>query len=333
MRYLVTGGAGFLGAAVVQRLLQDGDEAVVYDQASDNVLAHVLGAEQAQQVTVRGDVTDGLHLLKTAKERGVDGIVHLPSLLGPAANQNPGAAVRVNCGGLVNALETARILGLKKVVWASTSGVYRGYLGGEHVANDAPYRPVNIYGATKIMGEMLGAHYTNALGVDTVGLRFILMNGPGKWHRPADVARRSAAAGRPLVHASPTTELWYGLSVELIEKPLRGEVGRVPFGDDVANWLWVGDGARAVALAARTRLPPARAYTVAGDLRPIKEAVAVARQLLPNAEILLQPGQHRLEQDWDQETIRRDLGYAPTWRMEDQIAALLDEVRARLAVA
>src|SRR5688500_18486200 len=108
MRYLVTGGAGFLGASVCKRLLADGHEPIAYDLLADNVLSRVVGSGVARRITVRGDITDGLHLLRTAREREATAIIHLASPLGPAMNADPGLAVRVGCGGMTNVLETAR---------------------------------------------------------------------------------------------------------------------------------------------------------------------------------------------------------------------------------
>lgn len=321
MRHLVTGGAGFLGAALCAQLLRDGDEPIVFDLNPTNVLAHIVGEGVARRIAVRGDVTDGLQLLRIAEERKVDTIIHLVGLLGPAANRDPGAAVRVNGGGFVNALETARTLGLRKVVWASSWAVFRGYREGDTVGADAPYTPVNIYGATKILGELVARQYATAWGVESAGIRFVQMTGLGREHR---VAERAVAG----THASPTTELWAGLSTELIDKPLAGKPGRVPYGDDVADWLWVSDGARALALAARAKLPGARLYNISGDVRPVRDAVAEMKRLVPGADVTALPGKHCLQATIDTHALREDLGFEIEWRMEAQLHALVEQARA-----
>src|SRR5438552_10767643 len=126
MRYLVTGGAGVLGASACRQLLAGGDEVVVYDLAVGPTLERALGAETARAITVRGDTTDAFHLLSVARERQVEAVIHLASLLGGPSSEFPARAVHVNCGGMVNVLETARFLGLKRVVWASSAGVFAG---------------------------------------------------------------------------------------------------------------------------------------------------------------------------------------------------------------
>lgn len=327
MRYLVTGGAGYLGAVICEQLLRGGDEVVAYDVTPGAVLPRLIGKERAREVTVRGDVTDGMHLLRTAKERGVDAIVHMAAVLGYALNSNPPRGIRINVMGTTNVLETARILGLRKVVYASSISVFRGYQAGEDVPNDARYQPINIYGGSKIMAELTASYYTQAYGLDTAGIRFSYMIGVARQFRASDSNAPQAGSG-PVQVASIVPDFWKVFLRELIEKPCRGEPGRVPFGDDVANWLAVEDAARAVVLAARSGPTPSRAFNISGDVRPIGEAVSFVRQLIPGAEISAEPGRHDLQESPDASVLERELGFKLAWRMEDQIAALIEHARA-----
>jgi nucleoside-diphosphate-sugar epimerase len=321
---LIIGGAGFLGAAVCAQLLKDGDEPVVFDAQTSNVLEHIVGHDTAREISIRGDATNGLALLEVAKGRAVDAIIHLAALQTPAGNRDPWAALNVNCGSFINALETARILGLRAVAYASSWALYRGYregeLDGKVVSADTPLRPVDLYGGTKLLCELLAKRYAEAHRISSAGFRFPWMTGPGREHRRAEPEVTTGTA-RPLAR------MWAGIKSELIEKPTRGLPGRVPFGDDVANWLWTADGARGLALSARASLGGARTYNIVGDIRPVRDAVAAVRTLIPGADVDSLPGRHGDQPAVDTRPLREDLGFEIEWRMEDQIAALLELAR------
>jgi UDP-glucose 4-epimerase len=325
VRHLIIGGAGFLGAAVCAQLLKDGDEPVAFDAQTSNVLEHVVGQDTAHQISVRGDATNGLTLLSVAKDRAVDTIIHLAALQTPAGNRDPWAALNVNCGSFVNALETARILGLRAVAYASSWALYRGYregeLDGKVVSADTPLRPVDLYGGTKLLCELVARRYADGYGVSSAGFHFPWMTGPGREHRRAEPEATTGTA-RPLAR------MWAGIKSELIEKPVRGLPGRVPFGDDVANWLWTADCARALAVAVRAALAGARTYNIVGDIRPVRDAVGAVRTLVPGADVDALPGRHGDQPTVDTRPLREDLGFAVEWRREDQIAALLEAARS-----
>src|SRR5262249_12620387 len=157
----------------------------------------------------------------------------------------PARAVRVNCGGMVNVLETARFLGLKRVVWASSAGVFAGHTGAALVAEDAPFTPTTIYAGTKVLNEVIAREFRRRHGIEATAPRFPLV--------PGD-AQAASLAGQILA--------------ELVNKPIRGLPGRVPWGDDTPSWLWVDDAARALVMAARAPGKLARTYNVAGERRP-----------------------------------------------------------------
>lgn len=306
MKVMISGGTGFLGQAVARRLLDRGDAVVLYD------LAPLRSPDLEGRVTyVRGDVTDGIALARSAKEQEIEVLVHLAAILATESDANPGLAVRVSVGGMVNALETGRILGLKRVVWASSASVFGGYRDGRAIANDAPYVPINVYGATKVMNERLAARYTEGFGLDTIGFRFTLMTGAGK----ADGV--SGSIGR-----------------ELIEKPVRGEPGAVPFGDDTASWLWVDDAAEAVAIAVHHEgLTQSRAFNIAGETRSLRDAADLVRGLVPGARLTLQPGTANLYHLMDTSALERELGFVPRTSLEQQLRLMIEQARREVGAS
>lgn len=302
MRVLVTGGAGFVGLAVVRRLLKAGDSIVLYDLAPPPPATQDSDALRV----IRGDVTDGLQLARVATEEQVDTIVHLAGLLAADADADPGRAVRVNCGGMINVLETARILGLRRVVWASSAGIFGGFRDGRLITNDSPFAPLNVYAASKLLNERIAIRYSEAFGVDTIGFRFSLMTGAGK---------RSAVSGR--------------IGYELVEKPARGEPGRVPFGDDTPSWLWVDDAAEAVRVAVhhagRTRT---RVFNIGGETRSLREAAQIVRRLIPGADLTLEPGDAHLYHNIDVRVLEEELGFRPQTTLEEQLRLMIERARS-----
>jgi UDP-glucose 4-epimerase len=193
-RVLVTGGAGFIGSFVVDRLRAAGHEAVIFDVRPSP--HHAPG----EVPTVIGDVLDYRPLLKAA--RGCDAIAHLAAAadVGEVA-ADPRGAEELNARGTLHVLEAARELGLARVIYASTIWVY-SEAEGEVDEDVALEPPAHLYTATKLAGELYCRAYGDLYGVETTILRFGIPFGPRA--RPAAVVPsfvRKALAGEPLTIA------------------------------------------------------------------------------------------------------------------------------------
>jgi UDP-glucose 4-epimerase len=178
---LVTGGAGFIGSYLVDRLVSDGWRVRVLDNFStgrmENVEYHVNSGEVE---LVRGDLKD-LEVVKSAVE-GVDVVFHF------AANPevrvsaiNPEIHFNENVVATFNLLEAMRMRGVKELVFASSSSVY-GEPDEIPVGEDAPLRPVSVYGASKAACESLIHAYSKLYGVKAVVLRYANVVGPRLKH-------------------------------------------------------------------------------------------------------------------------------------------------------
>jgi nucleoside-diphosphate-sugar epimerase len=315
MNYLVTGGTGFIGAYVVRDLVKAGDRVVCFDIAPDaQLLADVVPAEQLQGVTVvRGDVTDWSQLFHTLRQHRVDKIIHLASLLTSSSEANFPLALKVNCQGTNHAFEGAALLGLEKVVWASSVAVFgpRSIGANGIVLNDAPHDPQTVYGACKAYNEQMALHYARQYDLDVIGLRFTLVYGYGKTET---VARGTSV----------------GYLSELIDKPALGQGPCVvPYGDDQMDWLYVEDVARAIGLASQAGKTRTKAFTVRGDLRPMREVFDYVRRLLPKAEMTLEPGRYRQTWQFDGNVTRDEIGYAPEFTIEEGIKRNINMLRQR----
>jgi UDP-glucose 4-epimerase len=302
MRVLVTGGSGTLGQAVCSLLVGSGHSPVVFDLSRPEGM-HGVDFE-------RGDIRDGLRLFDAARSARADGIVHLASLLTMESAADPIGAVAINSGGMVNALEAARMLGIRRFVWASSAGVFKDYPRHAPIANDAPYRPQTVYDGTKILNEMLARHYHERFGLETVGLRFPTVLGVFKQRGRSGVVSR-----------------------ELVEKPVRGETGHLPFGSGGANFLWVEDAAGALVTALIGPKTLSRHFNVSGDIRSLEDALAITKSLVPDARIELGDEVWVRDAQLEDDAIERELGFRSTWKLEDQLRALVERTRGRIQPA
>ncbi|MEA2154719.1 MAG: UDP-glucose 4-epimerase [Solirubrobacteraceae bacterium] len=194
MKALVTGGSGFIGSHVVDRLLAEGHEARVFD------LLPWCYEERDGCEAVAGDLLDP-EVLRAAAE-GCDVIVHLAAAadVGLVA-KNPTGSERLNARGTLNVLEAARETGAR-VVYASTIWVYSDVVEPEVDEDSQLALPSHLYTATKLAGEMYCRAYEQLYEVQTTVLRFGIPYGPRA--RPAAVLPifvNKALAGEPLTIA------------------------------------------------------------------------------------------------------------------------------------
>ncbi len=201
MRVLVTGGAGFIGSHVVDRLQARGIEPRIFD------LVPSPHHDVADVETVLGDLCDR-DAVRSALA-GCDAVVHLAALADvDQVEKSPADADRVNVRGTETLLAGARELEIARFVYASTIWVYGDAAGPEAVDEDSPLGlPKHFYTATKIAGEMYTAAYTELYGLEHTILRFGIPYGPRS--RPTAVVAAftaKALAGQPLTIAGDGTQ-------------------------------------------------------------------------------------------------------------------------------
>ncbi len=183
-RYLVTGGAGFIGSHLVDRLLARGDEVVVLDNFNDfydpalkrrNCADHM---DDRSYRLVEGDLRSADDC-RAAFEGGIDQVIHLAAMAGVRPSlKNPGLYVDVNLKGTANLYDAALDAGCKNVVFASSSSVYGANEKVPFSEDDAVDHPVSPYAATKKAGELLSHTYHHIHGMDIACLRFFTVYGP-----------------------------------------------------------------------------------------------------------------------------------------------------------
>jgi UDP-glucose 4-epimerase len=195
-RLLVTGGAGFVGATLVRRLVAAGHRVRVLDNYSTGDAAHLAGVDAE---LVAGDILDAAVL--DAAIAGMDAVVHLAaagsvimSITDPAANFD------ANVLGTFRVLDAARRAGVERTVQASTGGALIGD-ATPPVSEASLPKPISPYGASKLAGEGYAHAFAASYGLRTVALRFANVYGPWSEKKSGAITTffRAIHAGEPIV--------------------------------------------------------------------------------------------------------------------------------------
>src|SRR5216117_3035304 len=176
--FLVTGGAGFIGSHLVQRLLTDGARVRVLDNFSTGTRGNLAFAKPLQRrlTVVRGDIRSLATVIRAA--RGTRVIFHQAAMRSvPRSVKDPLGANANNVNGTLNVLEAARRCRVPRVVYASSSSVY-GARPELPKREDQPPAPISPYAVSKAAGEQYGQVWHRLYGVETVGLRYFNVFGP-----------------------------------------------------------------------------------------------------------------------------------------------------------
>ena len=189
MKVLVTGTAGFIGAAVAESLLGRGDEVVGVDEMNYYYdvslkrarLARIEGATGYSHHTF--DLADRERITELCAREKPERIIHLAAQAGVRYSiENPHAYGTANLTAFLNILEVARSLSVEHLTYASSSSVYGGNTKTPFSERDAVDHPVSLYASTKRANELMAHTYSHLYGIPTTGLRFFTVYGP--WGRP-----------------------------------------------------------------------------------------------------------------------------------------------------
>jgi UDP-glucose 4-epimerase len=189
-RVMLTGGAGFIGSHLTERLLRDGRDVVVVDNLDpyyDVRLKHknleavesAARAEGSGEYTyVDADVTDLPAIRAIVEEHEIQAVFHEAAQAGVRASvDDPFKPNRVNVEGTMNVLVAARDAGVERVINASSSSVY-GTVAYLPFDEDHPTRPVSPYGVSKLAAEHYCRVFTEVYGIPTISLRYFTVYGP-----------------------------------------------------------------------------------------------------------------------------------------------------------
>ena len=234
MTVLVTGAAGYIGSVVAERLIEHGHGVAALDDLSQGHRAAVPPAAAFME----GDLRDRARLAEVMSTVRPDAVVHLAAeaLVGESVTE-PAKFFEVNVTGGLNLLDAMRAGGVRRLVFSSTAAVY-GEPGETPIREDAPLRPVNAYGASKLAFERALPWYASAYGLRHVSLRYFNACG--------------ATAERGEHHVPETHLIALLLDVALGLRPgirIFGTDYDTPDGTCIRDYVHVGDIADAHLLA------------------------------------------------------------------------------------
>ncbi len=256
-KVLVTGGAGFIGSHLVENLVKNNFDVVVYDNLSTGIKKNILPVLKNIKF-VNNDVRN-FKGLKNAM-RGAVTVYHLAAISSvPYSVDNPIETSDVNIGGTQNVLEAARINKVKRVVYVSSASVYGA-------TNKVPFKESMIvkgsspYAISKLIGEQLCDLYLNLYGVETVSMRFFSVYGP----------RQNPRSQYSNVIPSFATKL-----LSDIQPTIYGD------GKQTRDFVYVGDIVKALRLASRKKSAVGEVFNVGpGELTSVNDLLAGIQKIL-----------------------------------------------------
>jgi UDP-glucose 4-epimerase len=307
---LVTGGAGFLGAAIVRRLAKRGDQVIALDNFQAGSPANLDGLGPNVRL-ISGDVTDLGGLLGLIKENGIRRIVHAAAIVSVVPSLSaPSHVTRLNLQGTLNILEAMRLFEVERTVHISSEEAY-GAFRYEPADEEHSLAPTAPYGISKVASEQLGRFYRTVYKTDFINVRTSWVYGPGfPRQRIPRTLIEAALAGRPL---------------------------RLPHGGDARiDHTYLDDCVEGILLALDHAAHSFDVYNIAsGEGRTIAEMVELVRELIPGAELAVGPGPYWYDARLvappkgalDLTRARTVLGYRPQYDLRRGLAAYLEWYR------
>jgi len=265
---LVIGGSGLFGRKTSLYLLQDPEITNVVSM--DIVPPKEWFIKSIEQYTskfhfVRGDVSQIEDILNIMKSFSIDKVVNWAFLLGDAVNISPRTTVKINVLGMSNTFEAARIMGLSRVIYASSETVYgtQADYGDREVTEDDRLYPSHSYALCKRFAEIQAELYTQLYGMNFTGLRPTIGYGHGG--------------------QSPTIVKWFSdlVSLPASGKPISFEID----GNTLFSLVYADDLAKFAATLLKAPSSPHPVYNIGGPPCSLLDVAKQVRRYLPDAKI------------------------------------------------
>lgn len=314
-RFLITGALGCIGAWVTHNLIQAGDDAVVFDLASDpRRLRLIMSSDELARVQfVSGDITDLDAIERTLDDYAISHVIHLAALQVPFCRANPPLGARVNVVGTVNMFEAVarRKERIDRVVYASSVAVYDAADAGEPgsvVQHNTSGHPANLYGVYKQANEGTARIYWQDHKLSSIGLRPHTVYGPGRDQGMTSTPTKAmfaAAVGQP-----------YQISF--------GGRGAYQYADDVA---------KSFIACAKAPFAGAEIFNLRGTVAHMDEIVSAITRAAPESagSIGYEPIQLALPDDFDTRPLEAVIGTLPHSPLNQAVAETIAIFRSNIA--
>jgi UDP-glucose 4-epimerase len=309
MRVLVTGGAGFIGSHLVERLLAEGHTVRVLDNFSSGRRENLAFAKPGAPLeAIEGDIRDARAVAEAVA--GMDGVFHEAALVSvPRSVEDPEISCDINAHGTARVFDAARRAGVRRIVFASSAAVY-GDTATLPVSEREPVRPLSPYGLDKLYAEQLAAIHHALYGLEAVPLRYFNVFGPRQDPSSAYSGVISIFVTR-LLEAAPIT--------------IHGD------GEQTRDFVYVADVVDANMRAMFAPYPGPSPLNVAGGGRTSLNALAAMLGEIVGAAPVISHAAARAgdirHSGADISAIRTALGYAPRWTTRAGLEALVAAIR------
>jgi nucleoside-diphosphate-sugar epimerase len=261
MQILVCGASGLIGPSVVRQLLDAGHSVTALDVSLNPAK---LPPASDRLTLRRGDVTELVDVMSAAKLSGAQRIINLAFVLPPDSESDPRLGLRVNILGMSNVFETARLLGLERVIYASSVAAHgdQAHFGERGVTEDDDCFPINLYGAAKYFDDLVARRYIELYGIQLVGVRIATVFGYGR---------------------ETGNTAWIG---KLASLPALGQPAHVPLpSGQKSAMIYVDDVAAILVRLCLAETLNHRLYHTGGDTASLTELAEVVRGIVPESEI------------------------------------------------
>lgn len=323
MRVLITGAAGFIGAALAVRLLERGDVVIGLDNHNHYYDPHLKEARLARfarhsnYTHLRIDLADKVAIKNCFEMHKPDRVVNLAAQAGVRYSiENPLAYIESNILGFANILEGCRNCGVEHLVYASSSSVYGANTQMPFNVRQGVNHPLSVYAASKKSNELMAHTYSHLFGLPTTGLRFFTVYGP--WGRP-DMALFKFT--QSITNGEKIKVFNYGRhrrDFTYIDDIVEGMI-RVLDNAAISNPIWRGDEPEAC-----SSMAPWRIYNI-GNSKPVElmEYIAALENALGKkaiVELLPMQAGDVLDTYADVQDLIEQFHYKPKTSVESGIA-------------
>jgi nucleoside-diphosphate-sugar epimerase len=327
-KVFITGGAGFIGSLLAVKFIRSGWDVVAYDALRSFVLPHervdyphqvtyrlqrIREAEAAksnghgQFELIEGSICNADLLARSMRDAGPDVVIHLAAIsIADASKRYFEEALSINQTGTTNVLNAARDCAVKRFVYASSSMAYGDFVHFP-AAEDHPTVPVEVYGASKLCGEIYVRTYHEMFGLDFVILR------PCSVYGPTDTNQR--------------------IVQRFIEGAMQGrEIQLFDGGTQLLDFTWVEDAVEGFYLAATHPAAVNETFNITcGTARTLRDLADIARTHFPSLKVVNRqtndPVRRTRRGALDVSKARRMLGYEPRTMLDAGFARYVDFCR------
>jgi nucleoside-diphosphate-sugar epimerase len=313
---LVTGAAGFIGAAVVDALCKRGDRVVATDISMTQAMKSLLDTHEG--LTFQSvEITEWPQIATLVQTVKPDGIIHCAAVVGVTNSlASPIGTFRINVEGSLNVFECMRLFGVKRVVHLSSEETY-GVFEADTIDETHPNRPLKPYGISKYAVEQLAKGYADQYGLECIHVRTCWVYGPG--------------LPRPRV---PKT---------LVDAAVQGYPLHLASGGDFkVDHVYIDDCVSGILGAFDHPKHEFDVYHVSsGEVTTLKDIVQLIRDYVPDADISIGSGNYSFidgtvtvrKGALSPKRAEKAFGYKPRYFMRKGLQAYIDYERARLKMS